>query len=94
MADFEELSKKESLILAGRVMAIRPQGGLVFLNIYDGTSLFQGLLKKDEIEASVFDFFSQVVDIGDFIEVSGSLFITKRNEKTIKIRDWKILSKV
>ena len=93
VADFEELSKKESLILAGRVMAIRPQGGLVFLNIYDGTSLFQGLLKKDEIEASVFDFFSQVVDIGDFIEVSGSLFITKRNEKTIKIRDWKILSK-
>lgn len=93
VADFDALSKKESLILAGRVMAIRPQGGLIFLNIYDGTSLFQGLLKKDEIDEKVFDFFSQIVDIGDFIEVSGSLFVTKRNEKTIKIREWKILSK-
>ena len=41
----------------------------------------------------MFDLFSQTIDIGDFIEVSGSLFVTKRNEKTLKVQDWKILSK-
>lgn len=91
--DFDELSKKESLTLAGRIMAIRSQGGLIFFNINDGTALFQGLLKKDEMDESIFDFFTQTVDIGDFVEVSGSLFITKRNEKTIKVREWKMLSK-
>lgn len=91
--DFDELSKKESLVLAGRIMAIRPQGGLIFFNINDGTALFQGLLKKDEMDEAVFDLFAQTVDIGDFAEVSGPLFITKRNEKTIKIQNWKMLSK-
>ncbi len=91
--DFNNLSKKESLTLAGRIMAIRPQGGLIFFNINDGTSVFQGLLKKDEMDEAVFDLFSQTVDIGDFVEASGSLFITKRNEKTIKVRNWKIISK-
>lgn len=93
MNNFDVLSKKESIILAGRIMAIRPQGGLVFLNINDGTALFQGLLKKDEMDEMEFDFFSQTVDIGDFIEISGSLFITKRNEKTLKVKNWKMLSK-
>lgn len=91
--DFDKLSKKEILTLAGRIMAIRSQGGLIFFNINDGTALFQGLLKKDEMQDLIFDFFAQTVDIGDFVEVSGSLFITKRNEKTIKVQNWKMLSK-
>ena len=91
--NFEKLSKKENLVLAGRIMAVRPQGGLLFFNINDGTALFQGLLKKDEMDESVFDLFFQTVDIGDFAEVSGSLFVTKRNEKTIKVKNWKMLSK-
>lgn len=91
--NFEELSKKENIVLSGRVMAIRSQGGLLFFNINDGTALFQGLLKKDEMDESEFDFFSQVVDIGDFVDVFGSLFVTKRNEKTIKVKKWKMLSK-
>lgn len=93
IADFDELSKKEGLVLAGRVMALRPQGGLIFFNINDGTSVFQGLLKKDEMDEEVFDLFARTVDIGDFAEFSGSLFLTKRNEKTIKVKDWKMLAK-
>lgn len=91
--DFEEISKKGKLSLVGRVMAIRGQGGLVFFNINDGTGLFQGLFKKDEMDAEVFDLFQNTVDIGDFVEVAGTLFITKKGEKTIKVEDWKILTK-
>ena len=91
--NFDEISKKDSVFLVGRVMAIRGQGGLVFLNINDGTSLFQGLLKKDEMDAQVFDLFQSTVDIGDFIQINGRLFITKRGEKTLQIVDWKMLTK-
>jgi len=93
IADFENISKKESVILAGRVMAIRGQGGLIFFNINDGTGLFQGLLKKDEMDESSFNLFADTVDIGDFIEITGSLFITRRNEKTLKVIDWRMLTK-
>ena len=90
---FDELAKKEVVILAGRVTAIRGQGGLIFFNINDGTAVLQGLLKKDEMDAEVFDLFANTVDLGDFIEISGSLFITKRGEKTLKVVSWKMLSK-
>ena len=90
---FENISKKSSISLCGRIMAIRGQGGLIFLNINDGTGTFQGLLKKDEMEEKVFDLFQTTIDIGDFIEINGKLFITKRGEKTLQIVDWKILTK-
>src|SRR3989338_3167064 len=48
-----------------------------------------------ELEKDIADFdnLSNNVDIGYFIEVKGSLFITKRGEKTIKADSWKMLSK-
>ena len=91
--NFEEISQKSSIYLVGRVMAIRGQGGLVFININDGTGIFQGLLKKDEMEAKIFDLFQSTVDIGDYIQINGKLFITKRGEKTLQITDWKMLTK-
>lgn len=90
---FEEFSKKDYLILAGRVMAIRGQGGLVFLNINDGTAIFQGLLKKDDMSAEVFDLFVNTVDIGDFVEISGKLFVTKKGQQTLQVSAWKMLTK-
>lgn len=90
---FDELSKKEAVILAGRVMAVRGQGALIFFNINDGTSLFQGLLKKDEMEEAVFDLFVNTVDIGDFVEISGNLFVTKKGQQTLQVKAWKMLTK-
>jgi lysyl-tRNA synthetase class 2 len=92
--EFAKLSKrKKPLTLVGRVMSVRGQGALMFFDLNDGTGLFQGLLKKGEIEDAVFELFRDTVDIGDFIEVSGSLFITKRKEKTILVSNWRMLSK-
>jgi len=93
IADFEKLEKKKEIHIVGRVMSIRGQGGLVFFNINDGTGSFQGLLKKDEMDAKLFDLFAETVDIGDFVEIFGKLFITKRGEKTLQVAGWKMLAK-
>src|SRR3989344_1662675 len=93
--NFGKLSKVgEKVSIVGRVMSLRPQGGLTFFNLDDGTAKFQGLLKKGEVVADdSFELFSETVDIGDFIEVKGKLFVTKRKEKTIQVGSWKMLSK-
>ena len=91
--NFEEISKRGKIHLVGRIMAIRGQGGLMFFNVNDGTGLFQGLFKKDEMDADAFDLFQKTSDVGDFIEVAGPLFITKKGEKTIKVEEWKMLTK-
>ncbi|MGB8815794.1 MAG: lysine--tRNA ligase [Minisyncoccia bacterium] len=90
---YDSLLLNKDIHLAGRVMSLREQGALIFLNIYDGTAKFQGLIKKDIIGEADFNFFQKVIDIGDFIEIGGSLFTTKRGEKTLEILSWKMISK-
>ncbi len=96
LANFTKLSKakKKSYSLVGRVMSLRAQGGLIFFHFDDGTGRFQAMLKKGEgISDEDFSLFSDTVDIGDFVEVQGSLFITKRQEKTIQVKSWRMLAK-
>jgi lysyl-tRNA synthetase class 2 len=93
--NFSKLSKsKKPIYLVGRVTSLRPQGGLIFFHIFDGTGKFQGLLKKAEkISREEFELFHETIDIGDFIEVRGNLFVTKRKEKTLLVHSWRILAK-
>lgn len=87
-------SKKKQYSLVGRVMSLRPQGALIFLHFFDGTAKFQALLKKGEgIPEADFDLFSNTVDIGDFVEIKGTLFQTKRKEKTVLAYSWRMLAK-
>jgi len=94
IAKFESLTKTAQTInLTGRVRAIRSQGALIFFNFDDGTATFQALLKKDNVAGEDFEHFQNLVDIGDFVQVSGVLFLTKKKEKTIQVKNWKILAK-
>lgn len=94
VSDFDDLEKnKGTKWVAGRIMSIRGQGAIIFVTLNDGTGIFQGLLKKDILGEGKFNFWNEVVDIGDFVEVEGSFFKTNRGEKTIEIKDWEMLSK-
>ncbi|MBI2048123.1 MAG: lysine--tRNA ligase [Parcubacteria group bacterium] len=91
---FQKLSKrKKPLFLVGRVTALRGQGGVIFFNFSDGTGIFQGLCKKDAMDEEQFSRFVDYVDVGDFVEVTGSLFKTKKGEETVLVSTWKILGK-
>jgi lysyl-tRNA synthetase class 2 len=93
--EFQNLQKEnKSIAIAGRVMALRLQGAIAFADVFDGTGKFQILLKKgEEISDKDFDLFVETIDIGDFVEAIGTLFITKREEKTLQVSKWKMLTK-
>ncbi|MFA6256817.1 MAG: lysine--tRNA ligase [Candidatus Paceibacterota bacterium] len=84
---------KDTKWIAGRIMSIRGQGAIIFITLYDGTGTFQGLLKKDVIGEEKLNFWNEVVDIGDFVELQGTFFKTNRGEKTLEATDWRMLSK-
>ena len=91
---FSDLEKNgDTKWVSGRIMAIRGQGAIVFLTLNDGTATFQALLKKDTLGDEKLNFFIEVADIGDFVEIQGTFFTTKRGEKTIEAKDWRMLSK-
>ncbi|HDO23683.1 MAG TPA: lysine--tRNA ligase, partial [bacterium] len=94
LADFSKLSKKKKpLRLAGRIIAIRGHGGAIFFDFFDGGGKLQAYIKKDEIGTEEHKLFLATVDIGDFIGLSGSLFTTKKKEKTLMVKKWKMLAK-
>ena len=84
---------KEVKWISGRVLSLRGQGAIIFITLYDGTGNFQGLLKKDVLGEDKFNFWNEVVDIGDFVEIQGTFFKTNRGEKTLETKDWRMLSK-
>ena len=88
-----KIESGETICVGGRIMAIRGHGGAVFVDLYDGTAKIQLLIKKDNLSEGSFDIFSQQIDIGDFIESSGNAFLTKREEKTVEVKSWRIISK-
>lgn len=91
---FDELSlSSQSVSIAGRVIIMRGQGAILFIVIQDGETRLQAVLKKDELSQEVFDLFTTTVDNGDFIGVSGTLFVTARGEQSILIKEWSMLSK-
>ncbi|MFA5013640.1 MAG: lysine--tRNA ligase [Candidatus Paceibacterota bacterium] len=94
IAGFDKLAKDETeVVLTGRVRTIRSHGALTFLDIEDGTGKIQALLSKDSLGEKKYDFFKESFDVGDFIGITGVVFETKRQEKTIKASDFKMLCK-
>ncbi|MBI2086710.1 MAG: lysine--tRNA ligase [Candidatus Zambryskibacteria bacterium] len=90
-ARFEE---SKTMTLAGRILSLRPQGKIIFFDFSDGTGRFQALLKKNEpLSDESFELFEKAFDIGDFVEIKGTLFLTKQNEKTILAKDVRMLAK-
>ncbi len=92
--NFDSLQKKEEQVfLVGRIRSQRGHGKAVFLNVEDGTTSIQVFLREDGLGKKAFAFFRDYFDIGDFVQVRGTLFLTKRGEKTLDADDLKIVSK-
>jgi lysyl-tRNA synthetase class 2 len=94
LENFDKLAEKqEEVVLAGRIMAQRGHGGATFLDIFDGSGKLQVIIKEDKVGPAGYKFFTDHFDIADFVEIRGTLFTTKRGEKTIEAEDYKMLSK-
>lgn len=85
--------QKKALTMAGRIMSLRRQGGLIFFHFFDGTGTLQATLKKDDAGERLFSLFENAADVGDFVELAGVLGMTQRGERTLFAREWRMLAK-
>lgn len=82
----------EAVTVAGRLLAIRGHGKMCFADIVDETGKIQLWFKFDTLNEKKFALI-ELLDIGDFIGVSGTLINTKAGELTILADDLTILTK-
>lgn len=79
--------------IAGRVMAKRVAGKTIFIPLYDGPGKIQIYVRRDDLGDEAFRFFKKLVDIGDIIGVSGTLFRTRTGELTVHVTGYTMLAK-
>ena len=91
---FDGFAKEKSeLVLAGRMMLRRVHGGSAFFHFMDDSGRMQGYAKKDALGESAYKAFIDFYDVGDIVEVSGKLFLTKKGEKTLEASRITLLAK-
>ena len=94
LEEFSRLAKKnQEVVVVGRIRTLRGHGGATFFDIEDGSGKIQALLRKNKIGEKGYQFFQELVDIGDFLEVKGTLMKTKTGQETIEVSDFNFLVK-
>lgn len=84
---------KDIITIAGRIMSKRGQGAITFCDIFDGTARTQILLKADEMNKDLYDLFAETIDVGDFVEATGTAYMTQRGQQSLFVQGWRMLSK-
>lgn len=86
--DPEQLSTTVSL--HGRISNFRKSGGISFIKITDASGAIQCIASKAVLKD--YDRLS-LLDLGDIIELSGKLCLSKTSEKSILVLEWKVITK-
>ncbi len=86
---FEE---NKEVVLAGRIVAHRKHGKVIFIDIQDQTGKIQLYVKADLITSEGFEIVKDL-DIGDIIGVQGQLFKTHMGQQSVRAAKLTVLSK-
>lgn len=88
--DGGEVDEAVTVTVVGRVTAQRIMGKAAFLDLRDQSGRIQLHFRRDALP----DFeHLDLVDLGDFLEVSGRVFRTRTGEVTVGVASWRVITK-
>ena len=88
----------KDVVVAGRLMSFRIQGKASFATLQDSSGRVQLYFKRDDLcpreDKTLYnEVFKKLLDLGDFIGVEGTLFTPNMGEKSIEVKQFKVLCK-
>lgn len=94
----ENFTEGKKVQIAGRLMSRRIQGKASFAELQDSEGRIQVYFNRDEIctgeDKTLYnEVYKHLLDIGDIIGIEGELFNTQVGEMTVKVENFKILTK-
>lgn len=94
LTHFDEWSEAEKTVtISGRLMTTRLHGKMAFADLRDESGMIQIQLTVDGVGQKSFERFEQLIDPADFIQITGTLFLTKRGQRTVAVGEWILLAK-
>jgi len=93
-----DFNEGKQVTIAGRLMSRRIQGKASFAELQDSQGRIQIYFNRDilcptEDKSMYNDVYKKLLDIGDIIGVTGTLFTTQVGEKTVQVESLYVLSK-
>ncbi|HKJ69734.1 MAG TPA: lysine--tRNA ligase [bacterium] len=92
LEEYETYAETTEVSLAGRLMSIRSMGKASFAHIQDSTGRIQMYVKLDAVGEKHYQAFS-LLDIGDWVGVTGKVMKTRTGEITIFTERLRVLTK-
>ncbi|NJN84897.1 MAG: lysine--tRNA ligase [Caldilineaceae bacterium] len=87
-------SNRLQVTVTGRLKRIRVMGKMSFADLEDGTGQIQIVVRRDNLPDGWYNnIWKKLVDLGDFIGVTGPLIVTKTGELSIEACEVQFLSK-
>jgi lysyl-tRNA synthetase class 2 len=83
----------ENVQTAGRIMLMRQMGKLTFIQIQDNDGRYQIALQEDVLGAEEYGFLTSNLDIGDYVGVAGTTFMTMKKEPSLRVMSMMLLGK-
>ncbi len=85
-------AESETWSIAGRIMAVRGQGGVIFFDLHDRTGRFQLFVRKNDVGDEAFAV-SKELERGDIVGAAGFVFRTKAGDLSLYVRSFEVLGK-
>jgi len=94
----DQFKAEKKVVIAGRLMMIKVQGKASFADLQDADGKIQVYFNRDEIcpgddKEKYNEVFKKLLDFGDFVGIEGELFTTQVGEKSVRVKDFTLLSK-
>lgn len=80
-----------AVTVSGRVLRTRDYGGVTFATLRDWSGDVQLLLDKSALDEDAPDF--AAVDLGDLVEVAGTMGRSKNGTRSVMVNRWRLLGK-
>jgi lysyl-tRNA synthetase class 2 len=79
--------------IAGRIHTMRVMGKAAFAHVRDEFGQMQIYVQRDRVGEQAYEVFKHLLDLGDIIGVTGTVFYTKTHEPTLRAQRFLLLSK-
>jgi len=89
-----DLVEDQPITLVGRLLTLRLMGKAAFAHIEDGSGRIQIYVRRDAVGEAFYDsVFKRLIDLGDFVALTGTLFTTRTGEITCRVSEMALISK-
>lgn len=93
IAEAIDAADDTAVTVAGRILRIRDYGGVLFAQLRDWSGEVQLLLDNSLLRAGTTAEFTRAIDLGDLVQVSGTVGYSKKGTRSLLVHGWRLIGK-